>query len=142
MNPHEIQTLISAVQSIATVLSGLGVPGLIALALSAPALVLVTMLVLDHLRAVRTEKMIHAFRGDTNRLLETYRTDTASIVRDLGREHGEAVEFYRANIDLVRAYNRMADSFQSIVVNNTRAMERLVTIVEERRIGGNRKYDP
>ena len=85
MNPHEIQTLISAVQSIATVLSGLGVPGLIALALSAPALVLVTMLVLDHLRAVRTEKMIHAFRGDTNKLLETYRTDTASIVRDLGR---------------------------------------------------------
>lgn len=142
MNPHEIQTLISAVQSIATVLSGLGVPGLIALALSAPALVLVTMLVLDYLRAVRTEKMIHAFRNDTGKLLETYRTDTASIVRDLGREHDEAVEFYRSNIDLVRAYNRMADSFQSIVVNNTRAMERLVTIVEERRIGGNRKYDP
>ena len=143
MNPQEIQTLISAMQTIAAVLSGLGVPGLIALALAAPALVLVTVLVLDHIRNTRmavmqqefradTARILDAYRNNTNKILEAYRVDTQSVCKELGKEHAEAVRFYNDNVELVKDYERMADALQTLVVNNTRAVERLITIVEAR----------
>lgn len=143
MNPQEIQTLVSAVQTIAAVLSGLGVPGLIALGLVAPALVLATSLILDHGRAKRMEQMQKDFRADmaglvelhrkeSAQLLESYRVDTQAVCRGLGKEHAEAVRFYNDNVELVKDYERMADALQTLVVNNTRAVERLITIVEAR----------
>ncbi|KAF5057831.1 hypothetical protein DSECCO2_352750 [anaerobic digester metagenome] len=143
MNPQEIQTLISAMQTIAAVLSGLGVPGLIALALAAPALVLVTVLVLDHIRNTRmavmqqefradTARILDAYRNNTSKILEAYRVDTQSVCKELGKEHAEAVRFYNDNVELVKDYERMADALQTLVVNNTRAVERLITIVEAR----------
>lgn len=143
MNPQEIQTLISAMQTIAAVLSGLGVPGLVALALAAPALVLVTVLVLDHIRNTRmammqqefrtdTTRILDAYRNNTSKILEAYRVDTQSVCKELGREHAEAVRFYNDNVELVKDYERMADALQALVVNNTRAVERLITIVEAR----------
>lgn len=153
MNPYDIQSLINAVQAIATVLSGLGVPGLVALALAAPAMVLVTVLILDHIRATRMEAMIQVLRKDTDKILasyrentgrqlEAYRVDTQMVCRELGKQHAEAVRFYNDNVELVRDYERMADSLHAIVINNTRAVERLAVIVEERRDGGRRKFDP
>jgi hypothetical protein len=143
MNPQEIQTLISAMQTIAAVLSGLGVPGLVALALAAPALVLVTVLVLDHIRNTRmaimqqefrtdTTRILDAYRNNTSKILEAYRVDTQSVCKELGKEHAEAVRFYNDNVELVKDYERMADALQTLVVNNTRAVERLITIVEAR----------
>lgn len=143
MNPQEIQTLISAMQTIAAVLSGLGVPGLVALALAAPALVLVTVLVLDHIRNTRmammqqefrtdTTRILDAYRNNTSKILEAYRVDTQSVCKELGKEHAEAVSFYNDNVALVKDYERMADALQTLVVNNTRAVERLITIVEAR----------
>lgn len=143
MNPQEIQTLISAMQTIAAVLSGLGVPGLVALALAAPALVLVTVLVLDHIRNTRmavmqqefradTTRILDAYRNNTSKTLEAYRVDTQSVCKELGKEHAEAVRFYADNVELVKDYERMADALQTLVVNNTRAVERLITIVEAR----------
>jgi hypothetical protein len=143
MNPQEIQTLISAMQTIAAVLSGLGVPGLVALALAAPALVLVTVLVLDHIRNTRmaimqqefradTTRILDAYRNNTSKILDAYRVDTQSVCKELGKEHAEAVRFYNDNVELVKDYERMADALQTLVVNNTRAVERLITIVEAR----------
>jgi hypothetical protein len=143
MNPQEIQTLISAMQTIAAVLSGLGVPGLVALALAAPALVLVTVLVLDHIRNTRmammqqefrtdTTRILDAYRNNTSKILEAYRVDTQSVCKELGKEHAEAVRFYNDNVELVKDYERMADALQTLVINNTRAVERLITIVEAR----------
>jgi len=130
-------------QTIAAVLSGLGVPGLIALALAAPALVLVTVLVLDHIRNTRmavmqqefrvdTTRILDAYRNNTSKILEAYRVDTQSVCKELGKEHAEAVRFYNDNVELVKDYERMADALQTLVVNNTRAVERLITIVEAR----------
>ncbi|MDY0260835.1 MAG: hypothetical protein RBR41_14370 [Desulfovibrio sp.] len=143
MNPQEIQTLISAMQTIAAVLSGLGVPGLVALALAAPAMVLVTVLVLDHIRNTRmammqqefrtdTTRILDAYRNNTSKILEAYRVDTQSVCKELGKEHAEAVRFYNDNVELVKDYERMADALQTLVINNTRAVERLITIVEAR----------
>jgi hypothetical protein len=143
MNPQEIQALVSALQTIAAILSGLGVPGMVALVLAAPALVIITILMLDYVRNGRMEKMQKEFRSDTTRLieahrketaqiLEAYRCDTQSVCRELGKEHAEAVRFYTDNVELVRSYERMADALQTVVIGNTRAVERLVTIVEAR----------
>lgn len=144
MNPQEIQALVSALQTIATVLSGLGVPGLIALGLAAPAIVLITIMVLDYIRNGRMELMLKDFRSDTTRLieshrketaqiLEAYRSDTQDVCRELGKEHAEAVRFYNDNVELVRNYERLADALQTVVIGNTRAVERLVTIVETKK---------
>lgn len=143
MNPQEITALVSALQIIAKVLGALGVPGLLALAFSGPAVVLVVILVLEHGRSRRMEQMHKEFRGDmssmvechrkeTAQILDAYRTDTQSVCRELGKEHAEAVRFYNDNVELVKDYERVADALQTLVVNNTRAVERLVTIIEAR----------
>lgn len=165
MNPQEITALVSALQVIAKVLDSLGVPGLLGLALSGPAVVLVTILFLDHFRGARMEKMqkefrdatsllvethrkdssgnleayrkdtariIEANRADTVQLLEAYRKDTQGACLALGRDHAEVTKYYQDNVQLVTAYERVADSLQTVVVSNTRAMEGLAVIVKER----------
>ncbi|SBW07204.1 conserved hypothetical protein [uncultured Desulfovibrio sp.] len=132
MNPAELDTLVQAAQTIAAVLSGLGVPGLVGLALAGPACVLMTVLVLDHKRSARMELAQERFRENVNVVLEAYRADTSSMLHEIGKEHAEVVNFYNDNVELVRGYNRMADAMQTLVVNNTRALERLVTIIETR----------
>lgn len=133
MNPNDIQTLLSAVQTIAAILSSLGVPGLLALALSGPALVIIAVLVMTHISITRMEKSQQIFRDDMRQTLEAYRTDTQNIVREIGNEHAEAVRFYNDNVELVKDYERIADALQTIIVNNTRATERLITIIEARK---------
>lgn len=133
MNPNDIQTLLSAVQTIAAILSSLGVPGLLALALSGPALVIIAVLVMTHISITRMEKSQQIFRDDMRQTLEAYRTDTQNIVREIGKEHAEAVRFYNDNVELVKDYERIADALQTIIVNNTRATERLITIIEARK---------
>lgn len=165
MNPQEITALVSAMQVIAKVLDSLGVPGLLGLALSGPVVVLVMILLLDHFRGARMEKMqtefqkatsqlvethrkdssqnleayradtakiIEANRADTVQLLEAYRKDTQGACLALGRDHAEVAKYYQDNVQLVTAYDRMADALHTVVVSNTRAMERLAVIVEER----------
>ncbi|MEG2173444.1 MAG: hypothetical protein RRY29_09320 [Desulfovibrionaceae bacterium] len=133
MNPNDIQTLLSAVQTIAAILSSLGVPGLLALALSGPALVIIAVLVMTHISITRMEKSQQIFRDDMRDTLEAYRTDTQNFVREIGKEHAEAVRFYNDNVELVKDYERIADALQTIIINNTRATERLITIIEARK---------
>lgn len=133
MNPNDIQTLLSAVQTIATILSSLGIPGLLALALSGPALVIIAVLVMTNLSITRMEKSQQIYRDAMYQTLEAYRADTQKIVREIGKEHAEAVRFYNDNVELVRDYERIADALQTIIVNNTRATERLITIIEARK---------
>lgn len=133
MNPNDIQTLLSAVQTIAAILSSLGVPGLLALALSGPALVIIAVLVMTHISITRMEKSQQIYRDAMHQTLEAYRADTQKIVREIGKEHAEAVRFYTDNVELVKDYERIADALHTIIVNNTRATERLITIIEARK---------
>ena len=48
----------------------------------------------------------------------------------MGAKHAEVTEFYRKNVSLVKNYERMTDLLQTLVINNTRAMEHLSTIIE------------
>ncbi len=132
MTQIEVQALISAMETIAQVLGALGVPGLLGLVLAGPVVVLTVVLVLDYMRGKRMEQVQQEYRADTTRLLEVYRCDTQTILREIGREHSEAVQFYSENVELVRDYQRVADALQTLVINNTRAVERLVVLMEKR----------
>ena len=132
MTPSELEALVQPVQAIAAVLTQLGVPGLLGLALAGPALIILAMLYFEHLRATRQEQAQAAYRDAVEKVLETYRSDTLNMLREVAKEHSEAVRFYNDNVELVQDYERMAEALQTIIVNNTRALERLVTIIETR----------
>ena len=80
----------------------------------------------------RMEKAHQRFQENMATMLEAYRSDTQNILREVGDKHEEVARFYRNNVELVRNYERMTDALQTLVVNNTRAVERLITIVETR----------
>ncbi len=132
MSPAELDALVQPVQAIAAVLTQLGVPGLLGLALAGPALIILAMLYFEHLRAARQEQAQAAYREAVEKVLETYRSDALNMLREVAKEHSEAVRFYNDNVELVQDYERMAEALQTIIVNNTRALERLVTIIETR----------
>ena len=52
----------------------------------------------------------------------------------MAARHAEVAEFYKKNVSLVKSYERTADALQTLVVNNTRAVERLTAIIEHRSI--------
>ena len=133
INPEELDALVRAVQTIASVLAGLGLPGLIALALAGPACVLITVLLLTHRQALATELAQERANASSEAALEAYRKDTQEMLRDIGAKHLEVKGFYERNVDLVKNYERMTDSLQALVTNNTRALERLITIIETER---------
>lgn len=130
MTPQEISALLSAAQTIATVLSGLGVPGLLALGLAGPVVVLATVLVLDFMRHVRMEKMQQDFRRDAQATLEAYRADMAAFHAAAGEKHAAVSRYYENNVTLVKSYEQYVEALQTLVVNNTRSVERLVIIIE------------
>jgi hypothetical protein len=130
MTPENISQMLAALTEIANVLDKLGVPGLIVLLLAGPAAVLVTILILDHLRGKRMENLNEQYRTSMQAANEQYRAETQNILRDYGVKHAEAVQFYRDNAELVRQYSRLADNLQDVVVNNTRVMERVVALTE------------
>ena len=143
MNPADLNTLVQAVATIAGVLQQLGVPGLVALVLAAPAAVLITVLVLNHLQDRKTAAMLEVYRQDMAKLteiaraeaetaraealtqLEVYRADTQSILRSLGKEHSETAQYYKDNVELVKSYERMAKDLSDLVASNVRLLERL-----------------
>ena len=132
MTPNEIQAVLVVLEPIMAMLATIGIPGLLGLILSAPALVIVVMLTMSHISATRMEKAHQRFQENMATMLEAYRSDTQNILREVGDKHEEVARFYRNNVELVRNYERMTDALQTLVVNNTRAVERLITIVETR----------
>ena len=130
MNAAEITQMITALTEIASILDRLGVPGLIAILLAGPAAVLVTILILDHLRGKRLETLNEQHREENRLLIEQYRADTQKILLDYGIKHTEALQFYKDNVELVKQYKRIADGFQDVVVTNTGMMARVAGLTE------------
>lgn len=148
MNPADITKLVQALQVIAGILQQLGVPGLVAIMLAGPAAVLITVLVLDHLRGRKQAELLETYRKDVATMvaalqaesdsrreeassrLETYRADMQSVLRQLGEHQRDTSQYYRDNVELVKVYERMANDLTDVVVSNTRTMERAVSLIE------------
>ena len=124
-----LQTVLPLLES----LVALGVPGVLLLVAAIPAVVIIVVCFLDHRHGKRVEALLEAYRTDTQKILRESKADTEESVQKMAAKHAEMAEFYRKNVTLVKNYERMTDSLQQLVVNNTRAMEHLITIIERDR---------
>ena len=125
---YAIQTVLPLLES----LVALGVPGVLLLVAAIPAVVIIVVCFLDHRHGKRVEGLLEAYRTDTQKILRESKQDTEESVQKMAAKHAEMAEFYRKNVTLVKNYERLTDALQTLVVNNTRAVEHLSTIVETR----------
>lgn len=121
---------ISAALPLIESLFALGLPGIILMLAAIPALVIAVVFILDYRHGKRTEMLLEAYRQDTQELLRSMGEKHEAILREMSEKHEETAEFYRKNVTLVKNYEKMNDALQALVVNNTRATERLTTMIE------------
>ena len=127
---NEVNAAISAALPLIESLFSLGLPGIILMLAAIPALVIAVVLILDYRHGKRTEMLLEAYRNDTQELLRSMGEKHETILREMSEKHEETAEFYRKNVTLVKNYEKMNDALQALVVNNTRATERLTTMIE------------
>lgn len=130
MNNVDVGRLLDALTEIATLCERLGLSGLVSLALAGPALVLCAIMLVEYHRGRKVQEMVETARAECRSMLETYRADTQQVLRELGAGINQTERFYRDNVELVKQYERIAKGLQDVVVSNTRATERLVTMIE------------
>lgn len=130
MDSTQLEALVAAAQNIAAVLSQLGVPGLLTLALSGPALVIIAMLFFEHLRTKRSDEIIQAHREETSRILAAYREDSLKMIKELGENQRETDQYYRDNVELVKNYERMAKDLSDVITNCIAALQRMAVLTE------------
>ncbi|WP_304737052.1 transcriptional regulator [uncultured Desulfovibrio sp.] len=129
---NEVNAAISAALPLIESLFSLGLPGIILMLAAIPALVIAVVLILDYRHGKRTEMLLEAYRNDTQEVLRAVSEKHEAILRDMSEKHDETAEFYRKNVTLVKNYEKMNDILQTLVVNNTRVMERLTVVIETR----------
>lgn len=129
---NEVNATISAALPLIESLFSLGLPGIILMLAAIPALVIAVVLILDYRHGKRTEMLLEAYRNDTQEVLRAVSEKHEAILRDMSEKHDETAEFYRKNVTLVKNYEKMNDILQTLVVNNTRVMERLTVVIETR----------
>ena len=127
---NEVNAAISAALPLIESLFALGLPGIILMLAAIPALVIAVVFILDYRHGKRTEMLLEAYRQDTQELLRSTGEKHEAILREMSEKHEETAEYYRKNVTLVKNYERMNDTLQTLVVNNTRATERLTTMIE------------
>ena len=128
----EVNAAISAALPLIESLFALGLPGIILMLAAIPALVIAVVFILDHRHGKRTEMLLEAYRQDTQNVLRAVSEKHEAILRDMSEKHEETAEFYRKNVTRVKNYEKMNDILQTLVVNNTRVMERLTVVIETR----------
>ena len=129
---NEVNSAISAALPLIESLFALGLPGIILMLAAIPALVIAVVFILDYRHGKRTEMLLEAYRNDTQEVLRAVSEKHEAILRDMSEKHDETAEFYRKNVTLVKNYEKMNDILQTLVVNNTRVMERLTVVIETR----------
>ena len=127
---NELNAALTAALPLIESLFALGLPGIILMLAAIPALVIAVVFILDYRHGKRTEMLLEAYRQDTQELLRSMGEKHEAILREMSEKHEETAEYYRKNVTLVKNYERMNDTLQTLVVNNTRATERLTTMIE------------
>lgn len=129
---NDMSAAVSAALPLLETLFSLGVPGVLLVLASIPALVIAVVFVLDYKHGKRVARVLEAYREDTQKSLQLITEKFEASLREMNKKHEEVSEYYRKNVTLVKNYERMTDALQTLVVNNTRAVEHLSTIVETR----------
>ena len=129
---NDMSAAVSAALPLLEALFSLGVPGILLVLASIPALVVVVVFALDYKHGRRVAQVLEAYREDTQESLRVMTEKFEASLREMNRNHEEVAEYYRRNVSLVKNYERLTDALQTLVVNNTRAVEHLSTFVETR----------
>lgn len=148
----------AALKMAAGLINEIGLPGLIALILLGPVVTAAVFFGLDffrqrHIRqeeearrqeakeaeetrrseAKKEREMIMELatkqQAQTAALVEAHRAETAAILRDLGEKHSEVSQYYKNNVELLKTTQHMASDMRDLILNNTRAVERLTNAV-------------
>jgi hypothetical protein len=140
--------IIAGIVSLARGLDELGLPGLLALLMLGPLMTVIAVFALDFFRQrhVRQEEearradakadrdlllaIVERNRAESAALQEQHRAETASILRDLGEKHAEVTQYYKDNVELLKATQRIAEDLRDIIIANTRAFDRLTNAME------------
>lgn len=141
MNPSDISMLIEELGGLIQILNSLGLPGFLAIILSGPVVVICLILYLDHHAHIRTEKIIEVYRTDTQEILqrceernennlEVYRQDTQKILYEYSERDKKFIELSETLINQVKKENETNKNLQTLVINNTMAMEQLKCAVK------------
>jgi hypothetical protein len=79
---------------------------------------------------VDTSTLVEKQRGEISNLVEKHRSETSAVVRDLGEKHAEVAQYYKDNVELLKATQRITDDYRDIVLNNTRAVDHLTNAMQ------------
>lgn len=128
----EIVGAVASLKPLIEMLMTMGIPGLVMLALALPVMSIVSAFVAAFM-------LTHRHTAQMRELVEIYREDTRQVLTEEGKRHeevvsrhAEVVAFYNNNTSMVKNYERLLEVNQQLLVNNTRALERLTTIIESR----------
>ena len=134
MGPTEIAGAITALSPLIEMLVTMGLPGIVLLALALPVVSIVSAFLaafaLTHRHSTQMRELVELYREDTRRMLD----EEAMRHAEVAARHAEVVAFYNNNTSVVKNYERLLEVNQQLLVNNTRALERLTTIIEARGI--------
>lgn len=124
----EMTAAIAAIMPLLETLFALGVPGILVMLAAIPAIVIALVCWLNYRHEKTLGKVMEVYRAEMQESVH----ETQRILLEVSGKHAEVVEFYNNNVNLVKNHERMNESLQTLIVNNTRALEHLSTIIETR----------
>ncbi len=126
MDPQTMAALLPILEG----LVALGVPGILLGVAAIPALVIGLICWLAYRREKLVAKVLEAYRTDTHQIIEAFSQKHDECLTEFSAKHQQVVNFYTNNVQLVKSHEKMAEANQALIVNNTRALERLCVVVE------------
>lgn len=141
MNPSDLPMLIEELGGLIQILNSVGLPVFLIIMFSTPAIVVCMILYLNHQAHMRTEKIIEVYRQDTQDILreyqernesnlEVYRQDTQKILQQHEQWNKKFMEAFNVQMNKSKEEHENNQNLQTLVVNNTMAMEQLKCAVK------------
>lgn len=119
MNPADMANFIQDMSELMGTLNSLGLPGLLAILLIGPALVICLILWVNHNSTIRMENV-----------LEVYRKDTQEVVSAFADKYDKVISIQKDLTSQLERYSMQNQTMQTLVINNTTAMEQLKCAVK------------
>lgn len=141
MPVEQLPQLIDALSAFAGILERLGVPGVFIVLFGVILIPVASLIVINHANTKSltemheqarrdTQAIVQQLRSDMSNALETYRSDTLDIVKELGKNQMATSQFYRDNVELVKNYQRIANDLSDLIVSNVSVLQRLAGLIE------------
>lgn len=141
MNTSDLPVLIEELGGLIQILNSVGLPVFLFILFLTPVIVVCMILYLNHQSHLRTEKLIEVYRQDTQEVLqrceernesnlEVYRQDTQEILHKYAERDQKFAEFYNVLMNKVKEEHENSQNLQTLVINNTMAMEQLKCAVK------------